>query len=183
MIGLLPSDVSAIGVDVAAGQINFAMARYGSANRRFQAIIDNVPLPFRERTFDAVTVVEFIEHLQHVDSLRLLREVNRVLRPGGRLIVTTPNYHSFWPVLESVINLVGKVTYEKQHVCHYYPRRLCALMTSAGFAIPRVETFLVAAPFMAPFGWELADRVACWEERHCGGISGNLLLGIGDKAL
>ena len=181
MIGQLASDVNAIGVDIASKQIDFATNRYGATNRHFLTIIENVPLPFPEKSFDAVSLVEFIEHLRPIESLRLLREVHRVIRPGGKLIITTPNYHSFWPVLEFVINLVGKVTYEKQHICHYNLCKLRKLIASAGFTQFRVTPFLFAAPFFAPFGWELADRVACWEAKHCAKIAGNLLLGIGGK--
>jgi SAM-dependent methyltransferase len=48
-----------------------------------------LPLPFADGTFDAVFAGELIEHL--VDPAQGLAEFRRVLRPGGRLILTTPN--------------------------------------------------------------------------------------------
>ena len=47
-------------------------------------------IPVEDAAFDIVISCETIEHV--VDPLRALREVCRVLRPGGRLLLTTPNY-------------------------------------------------------------------------------------------
>jgi SAM-dependent methyltransferase len=45
-------------------------------------------LPFREETFDIVLCTEVLEHLDAPDSA--LRELHRVLKPGGKLLLTTP---------------------------------------------------------------------------------------------
>ena len=46
-------------------------------------------LPFADASFDLVTCTEVIEHLEHYRQT--LREMHRVLKPAGRLVVTTPN--------------------------------------------------------------------------------------------
>jgi SAM-dependent methyltransferase len=46
-------------------------------------------LPFGDASMDVVTVLAVLEHL--TDPTSVLREVHRVLRPGGRVIVTTPS--------------------------------------------------------------------------------------------
>lgn len=50
----------------------------------------NGKLPFADASFDYVICQEGIEHMPN--QLHLFQELNRVLRPGGRAIVTTPNY-------------------------------------------------------------------------------------------
>lgn len=47
------------------------------------------PLPFADASFDLVTCTEVIEHLEHYRQT--LREMYRVLKPAGQLVVTTPN--------------------------------------------------------------------------------------------
>ena len=47
------------------------------------------PLPFRDGAFDTVLSMEGIEHFE--DQAGFLRECTRVLRPGGWLLLTTPN--------------------------------------------------------------------------------------------
>lgn len=47
-------------------------------------------LPFDDGFFDVVTMLAVVEHLNPSGLAALLREVNRVLRPGGQLVITTP---------------------------------------------------------------------------------------------
>src|SRR5207302_2056469 len=53
---------------------------------------DREPLPWDTATFDAAVAGEVIEHV--VDTDHLLGELARVIRPGGALVVTTPNLAS-----------------------------------------------------------------------------------------
>jgi len=48
------------------------------------------PLPFEDASFDVVWLGETLEHM--VDPVGALHEVRRVLRPGGRLLLTTPDH-------------------------------------------------------------------------------------------
>lgn len=49
----------------------------------------NAFLPFRSASFDGVDMVEVIEHIEN--QSQLVREISRVLKPGGVLLVSTPN--------------------------------------------------------------------------------------------
>jgi len=53
------------------------------------ADLSNENLPYPDESFDLVTCTEVIEHLEHYRST--LREIHRVLRPDGTLVITTPN--------------------------------------------------------------------------------------------
>jgi len=49
----------------------------------------NCPLAFRSGSFDAVNIVEVGEYIEN--QPQLIREISRVLKPGGTFLVTTPN--------------------------------------------------------------------------------------------
>ncbi|MDD5070083.1 MAG: class I SAM-dependent methyltransferase [Candidatus Omnitrophica bacterium] len=53
--------------------------------------LDNLPSLFKDNTFDVVVAVEVVEHLSEDYLLEMLKEVHRILKPGGFFIVTTPN--------------------------------------------------------------------------------------------
>lgn len=55
-------------------------------------------LPFKNNTFELILLNEVFEHLM-VDPIFVLKEINRVLKPGGILILTTPNLYAFHKIL------------------------------------------------------------------------------------
>jgi 2-polyprenyl-3-methyl-5-hydroxy-6-metoxy-1,4-benzoquinol methylase len=67
-----------------------------------QADLDAVPLPLSDACADAVAAVETIEHLEN--PWAFCRELSRVVRPGGWVVVTTPNQLS----ILSLVTLVTK---------------------------------------------------------------------------
>ncbi len=73
--------------------VDFLESAVESARNRgidaFHCDIEHEQLPFADSTFDTVVFSEVIEHL--VDPIVALREIRRVLKPGGVIIVATPN--------------------------------------------------------------------------------------------
>jgi methionine biosynthesis protein MetW len=59
-----------------------------------QADVENYAFPFRSESFDVVVAGEIIEHMTDPDHF--LREITRVLKPGGHCILTTPNLASWY---------------------------------------------------------------------------------------
>ncbi|MFY9607523.1 MAG: class I SAM-dependent methyltransferase [Blastocatellia bacterium] len=85
-------------------------------------------------SFDVVYCSEVIEHL--VDPMTLLREIGRILRPGGLLYLTTPNFDSLSRrLLGSKWRVIGK-----EHICYFTPGSLARAMREAGFQRVAVRT-------------------------------------------
>lgn len=62
----------------------------------------NQALPMQDASADVVLFQEGIEHLQ--DQLHVLQEMNRILKPGGMLLLTTPNYSNLRAKLSYFLN-------------------------------------------------------------------------------
>ena len=82
-------------------------------------------LPLRSSTVDVVANLQVIEHLW--DQEGFLAECARVLRPGGRLLVTTPNRITFSPGRDTPLNPF--------HTRELAPSEMDSLLTGAGFAV------------------------------------------------
>mgnify|MGYP003383426596 CR=1 FL=1 len=80
---------SVIAVDVSAEAVAFAADRYEAPNLSFRKIEGAGPLPFEDDQFDVVLSFQVIEHVD--DEAAYLREARRVLKPGGVMIIVTPN--------------------------------------------------------------------------------------------
>lgn len=80
-----------VGVDLSAEAVSYARQRYGAPNTSFHEM-DVLALDLPAASFDAVCSFETIEHLP--DPARFLAELARVLRPGGRLFISTPHVES-----------------------------------------------------------------------------------------
>lgn len=78
----------AIGADRAADTIEVARRRYERANLRYE-VCELGGLQGLGQSFDAVCNFQVLEHL--ADPMPFLQQVRAVLRPGGELILTTPN--------------------------------------------------------------------------------------------
>lgn len=176
-LGSIDDGRECIGLDVAAEQVEFARRVHGTASRRFETMTGGA-LPVPDATFAAATMIEVVEHL--ADPAPALREAVRALRPGGRLVVTTPNYASHWPLLEWLVGRLSPVDYAHQHVTRFRAPMLRDALAAAGLTAVRVRPVLRAAPFVAAVSWRFADRVARFEER-VPLAPGALLLGVGEK--
>lgn len=108
-----------LGVDILEPQIAYARRRYGTPYRRFEQIGSLAELTRIEQRFDCVSLIEVIEHLAREEIATLLAAVHTLLRPGGLLVLSTPNYLSAWPAVEFLINRLSPISYEEQHITKF----------------------------------------------------------------
>lgn len=81
-----------VGVDVNRAVIEESRAAM-PGGISLEVITKGRSLPFEDGSFDTVSLLDVIEHIY--DQRSVLRELHRILRPGGRIIVTVPGKHIF----------------------------------------------------------------------------------------
>lgn len=174
-IGNYMAGVACLGIDVAAPQIDYANRHYATDEHRFSTR-SIAELASSGETFDALALIEVIEHLPGADARRLLEQVRGLLSADGILVLTTPNYASLWPVIEWGVNIVSSVSYEGQHINKYTRARLRSDLAASGYREIAIRTAVGFAPFTAVLGNGFANGVEALETAvgHCG--IGNLLL-------
>jgi SAM-dependent methyltransferase len=180
LIGLLAERFISTGIDISTSEIDYARRVYESESKRFFAVSVR-GLPDDCRDYDVATVVEVIEHLAPAELDDVLRATIERLRPGGKLVVTTPNFRSAWPLVQMLVSRFGGLNYAPQHVNRFTPRRLRQLLCDLGLKEVRVRPYLALAPFAAALGWRLADMLARLERGPLERMAGLLLLGTGIK--
>lgn len=80
------------GVDIAATVIEQATKKYNSTNLSFTTgAVENIPFP--DQHFDCVVSFETLEHTDQHEQM--LAEVKRVLKPGGLLLISTPEKKTY----------------------------------------------------------------------------------------
>ncbi|OGG98516.1 hypothetical protein A3E04_02720 [Candidatus Kuenenbacteria bacterium RIFCSPHIGHO2_12_FULL_42_14] len=77
-----------VGGDIDGETIKLARANYQKENLSFEKV-NAMAMPFGDGSFEAVVSFETIEHLDKAE--KFVNEAARVLAPGGRLILSTPN--------------------------------------------------------------------------------------------
>lgn len=95
-------------------------------------------LPFQDNTFDCVLFSDVIEHVS--DDRKSLKEICRVLKPNGKLLLTTPHLGLFFlldPLNYSYfISKLLRRNPKKPYHRHYSLNRLNVLLSEAGFDQP-----------------------------------------------
>lgn len=108
-------------------------------------------LPYEDGQFDIAFASEVIEHVS--DTAKFLSEARRVLRPGGTLLLSTPNSASW---IMRVYALLGRTLSEVQHPGHvrfFSKQSLESAVEASGFNVVRVASrnMYLAVPFDFPW--------------------------------
>jgi len=115
-------------------------------------------LPFSNDSFDLVTCTDVLEHITNDDST--IREINRVLKPGGYVLITVPAFQSLWGHQDEV----------SHHLRRYTRRDIEKIVTQEGFEI--MESFYFNWIMFLPV-WiiRLISRLVSFKMRSEGDIN------------
>ncbi len=102
-----------LGVDISDRFIEYSKEKFGAPNINFQ-VVGFGQLPFPDKSFDCIYTCAVLEHCYDVD--KIIQDFHRLLKPGGTLVIGTPNLIS--PFTRA--SLVAKTWMGKRKRYHLY---------------------------------------------------------------
>ena len=170
-----------VGIDLVIDQFDVGRAIADANGLAFPVLGgDASVLPFPDESFDAITMVETFEHIYLDDRPAALSECWRVLRPGGTLVLSTPNHAG---VVERFKRFTSQHRWLREQLpsmCYpeegtprvdYHPYsyhrplpddEIASLLETAGFDIVRARHFLFmikSTPALLYPGFRAAERL------------------------
>jgi len=94
-------------------------------------------LPFKDNSIDTIILGGVIEHIEN--HVHALREMNRVLKPNGVLLMETPNPY-FLPVIFSDVFMNLKYYFDDTHISLFPRRIILKLLWHSGFDLAKIES-------------------------------------------
>lgn len=146
-----------IGIDSNPLAIDFASQQFQRHNLEYKlGYVDELDI-----ASDSVAKIAFLEVIEHIypeQALTTLKGFFRILRPGGRLVISTPNAQSLWPLIEWTLDRTNLTPHMDgdQHVKLYTKKALIDVGKAAGFELLNHCTINALAPWLAPVSWRLA---------------------------
>ena len=129
--GFFLNEMESRGWDVKGLEVSITGRDYAQNRWNFQVYsepLETLELP--ENTFDVITLLYVIEHIY--DPLALLMEVNRILKPGGLVIVR-------WPHTTPIVRIIGPLApkldlyHTPYHLYDFSPKTIEMILLKTGF--------------------------------------------------
>jgi SAM-dependent methyltransferase len=150
-----------------AGRVDQRVAT-SETGETFECFIDHFDaekdcFPYPDGHYDTVLCCELIEHLG-ADPMHMMAEIHRILKPGGRLLLTTPNAVSLRAIgailqgyhpgfFTAYIRPSARGETEARHNREYAPGEIRALLENSGFTVERLESGEFREEPHPEFGW------------------------------
>lgn len=127
---------------------------------------------------DTIVMIDVIEHLAMSGVKKMIKDMTKLLKPHGKVLVITPNYKSLWSIMEFLFDhaltfLLPKFG-ECQHLSKFDPQNIQEIFSTGGFKTNTISTFNLVS-WLSPSGnttkllnYELNSRIKF----------GNLLAGV-----
>jgi len=134
ILGALPD--GSIGLDIQMRKL-----RYSRCYRKLYVNGSALELPISSDSFQCVICSEVVEHIPRGS---VISELDRVLCPGGTLILGTPDYSKWeWIIIEKLYRLILPQAYADEHITHYtYGEIVNEFVVKRGYSIEHVRYIL-----------------------------------------
>lgn len=106
-----------IGINPEKGPIDYAKKHIKGATFLVGSVLE---LPFKDSTFDTVIYMDVLEHIPKGTEIQSLKEINRVLKPDGTVIMSTCYKHLIAVLLDPAFWAFGHRHYSKEELSDYF---------------------------------------------------------------
>ena len=156
-----------IGIDCNASAIAFCRAKYSLPNLKFKKCLAD-EINYKDGSISKIVFLEVIEHIYENQAKLVMKRFHRLLKKGGRVVISTPNYHSSWPVVEFLLDKLKLVPHlsGQQHVVKYTPYKLMTLGYRTGFKTISKHSVNFIAAWLNTFSNSLAKKMHALEARN-----------------
>lgn len=117
------------GVDLVPELIEYGKENFGNSRVSFSAA-NALQLPFSDQSFDGLVCSHAIEHFNESDQKQLLRELRRVLKDNGMLVIATPD--------RDVWNLQGIAGVQEDHIRELDQKEFWSILKDFNFKIENI---------------------------------------------
>ena len=135
----------------------------------------NKKIPSKKNFYDSVSIIELIEHLSDKKISKLMNETYRVLKPGGKVFITTPNYLSLWPIIEIFVNKFSNISYDHQHINKFNKYNIYKIINPKKFRVKNRKSFMLVSPFLAIFSFKFSIWFSKYEHFIINFFPGSLI--------
>ncbi|MGY4771068.1 class I SAM-dependent methyltransferase [Kribbella sp. CWNU-51] len=150
----LDAGFDAYGIDLSPAAVKWAATRH--PGRVFCGLLEEVP-EIQDQKYDVIFGSHLIEHL--TEPSEFLREAGRLLRPGGLVVMVTPNIKSLLARASGSRWVSFKIP---EHVSYYDPATITTLLNRSGYTVRAVDSAYqyYALPFVSRRVRELLHPVS-----------------------
>lgn len=162
--GIFTEQLAMRGIDITAFDISLDLLGLAKEKQCVNKILaaDAEFLPFRDESFDFVVGVSVLHHL---DIERSLREIRRVLKPGGKVILSEPNMANPQIFLQKNIGWFKKLTGDTPSETAFFRWRTKCNLQRNGFEEVNIRPFEFLHPLTPVFLIDIIRRVEYFLEK------------------
>ena len=147
---------NSLGVDISEKQIDYAKLNYGD-NGKFDTL-ENFLNYEKKDSYDLITIMGLLEFISDEEILRLNEQLLKMLKKGGKLVYTTPNFRGLMFFLEIALNFFGQVNYSGEHVNKFSRKKLKNLFDNSTKSY-KIKNFINISLFFSIFSHTVALKV------------------------
>ena len=137
-------------VDISEKQINYATKTYNG--KATYMTVNEFDFNDYHDTFDTITCLGLFEFISKEEGIKLLNNFYKILKPNGKLYLTTPNFKTSMRLLEFFLNRLGSLDYSKEYKSRYTKKTFNELVKKSSFKIENIEKYMTPMIFMSIFG-------------------------------